>query len=420
MLSFRADDRVNYARKTVVHDMIFVLKTVEENIQRKAAADSSQLKSDKFLKLNYRQMKDVYDKWVKEGSTYSLWLSVMYAVGCRKTAVVFREIVFRPLDSEESIRLNPPDRWINQIGVLKDADKRTGKVSARVVTKPILFETSTQQLIDRVETIRLNLQPELKKIQTEYERDVDAYKNRTTFKIPLSEEERIGNKWSRQLIRKMDKDFMSMLDGKWKHIANKTHILRSVYAVTAYQQFQEQLNLSQARFIAQVLGHDTEHSATAYANVRINFGFSKTELDLRPSMDAEKYMSMMMQLQKQVDELRQGTTASQPLQKLQVQKPQPKTASRASFAKQIADAKAAGRNSVIVFNPNDDSEIEIEFNQGRRKYKSPDRIERIRTAVQQLILAGITPTMYRLGQLGYSRRKPYAEDLRKVIIEETK
>lgn len=400
-----------------VHDKVMVLKAIEDRIIQLEKAEKDQRKADNFIKLDYRSLKNVYDKWVGEGidkatpNAASLWLSVMIATGCRKTAVVFRNITWDKLNKEEQGRLKPPDRWINQIGVLKDKVKRGGQTSVRVVTKPILFGTTATEIKNRTNWLRRNFKKELSDILNDFTQDTEAYEAGDVTLVPDSEEKRISNMFGRRLIQKLEKDFMPLLGETMQEISNKTHILRSVYAVCAYQQFQTSIRTSQARFIAQVLGHDTEHSATAYANMSIRFGLSEgeTEVDITKAVDKETYMHLIQTLQTQIDELKNQPKNNQPV----VVPRDTHGTRRSTFAARVKEAKADGRTSVVVYSP-DNQEIEIDFNNSS-VYKSPDRMGRIRAAVRQLKKAGLTPTLYRLSQLGYSRKKPYAADLREAI-----
>jgi hypothetical protein len=63
----------------------------------------------------------------------------------------------------------------------------------------------------------------------------------------------------------------------------------------------------------------------------------------------------------------------------------------------------------------DNKKIEIDFNENVG-YKNPAaRLERIKTAIQQLKLAGVPVSVYQLSQLGFSRKKRYVEDLKAAI-----
>jgi hypothetical protein len=393
-------------RKRAVVDYILHLKTEELAIVQQDRSQTVRMKQEKFLVLYYNNLLKLYNKWVEEDTIASLWLSVMFAVGCRKTAVAFSDIEFKPLTDIQAGKITNSSRWIRQIGVLKDANKRSGGASLRVVIKPILFNTTSKEIEARVDEIRSRISSQMNTLHAEWQEAIGAYnaklKDGKPAKRVYSMEERITNRWGPTLVSKMDTDFIQpFMDHIWSKVANKTHVLRSVYAVTAYEQFQESIGRSQAGFIATVLGHDTEHSASAYSNVKIRWGWGELDdkkVDFTKGFVKERLADLETKLSNLADAASQQRSPSPDPNPPAEQVADP--AVKQSWGALVRAAKEAQRDHVTVVTDDGES-IDIKFNDGR--YKSNDKKRQILDTISQLKKAKLSVSKYRFSQLGYSR-----------------
>jgi len=198
-----------------------------------------------------------YREWVKSSDPFKWWLSVIIAIGARKTGIIHPNIAFGAPTASD---ITPTDSssWIVQRGVLKDSAKRvTGAyvTSKRWVLKPILFGDTHDAIIRRIRAIRAH--PDIKTVVDRVGDAVDIEKRLAG----------LGVSNMRTIVASV-----IVMPAKHQTVyTQKSHLLRAIYAVMAYTLFKKDIHLDQATFVSEVLGHIGTGSVSAYTHIDVDW-----------------------------------------------------------------------------------------------------------------------------------------------------
>jgi hypothetical protein len=248
----------SYERRAWICDNILIPTDDEESIMDTGALETKRQRRIAPLRVGYNEMRDCYRKWVESSDPFKWWLSVVLAIGTRKTGIIHPDITFGAPTASDIV---PDDNssWIVQKGVLKDSAKRvTGQhgISKRWVLKPILFGDTNDAIIRRIASIRAH--PDVKNAVERVGDSGDLEKRLAG----------LGVSNMRTIIE-------SAIDMPVKQRAvytQKSHLMRAIYAVMAYTLFKKDIHLDQATFVSDVLGHSGTGSVSAYTHIDVDWG----------------------------------------------------------------------------------------------------------------------------------------------------
>lgn len=389
-------------RRAWILDNVMIPDQLEESFTAAAVRKAADLKRYNTMRFSYSYLRSLYGKWSRDDAPIQQkWMSVMMAVGCRKTAVIFDRIKFKEPTAFDVTATNP-SKWIIQQGVLKDKFKRDLAVSRdsnKWVLKPVLFEDEQNPaaaVIKRINDIRTKLADKITRAQA------NAVRTRE------SEEQQLGRIMTTQVAEVITKDIISQIspEAAKAYKTRKSHILRAIYAVTAYNLFMDDIHMDQAKFIAEVLGHSNTGAASAYTHVAIEWGFNGKGMNTNLTVGQMK--EELARISDKIDAHVKNTNHKNK-RKREAQEQLMRTEDTSEFAYVASLTKEAGRTGFFV----NDTWFELNTRKlARTDSQKAAKEQRLTTLIESMLEEGVPVSTENLKAVGVS---PSHEPMKSIL-----
>ena len=410
------------ARRAWICDNLLIPTDEEESVQASSTRRTNRLKRINTLKFNYDELRSLYKRWSRSRDVFELWMSVIMAIGTRKTGVIFEPITFAA-PTRDDLKAKDVTQWIIQRGVLKDKLKRvTGKVrdSNRWVLKPILFDDKADAIIKRIQTIRNDptIRQSVLTATAKFKSEAGAALTRKSL------ESRISNIGSKEVKRIINRELgKNMSDVQRSAFKQKSHLLRAIYAVTAYSLFQEDVHMDQAKFISEVLGHGGTSAASAYTHIAIKWGFYDSDQNLTWGNVKQEIARVSEQLAEHASNKRKHHLIAEPA----VADAVVRITDVSDFADAARRAKEANLDGFYIrvgrvdpgrVDEDDSVDVKIPIRSWQRRVAADVRKEFLESAIQSMVRAGVKLSAARFRDIGISAHHNPARDVINKAIQE--